>query len=151
MFDIIIKNGTIVDGSGNPRMKADIGIKREKIEAIGDLSNAQSSNIVDATGLVVSPGFIDTHAHSDGVLLTDPQHASGVRQGITTEILGQDGLSYAPLNQKNYLIYRQYLSGLLGMPPPDLDMSNVTAFRSNYHKKCAVNTAYCVAHGAIRI
>ena len=151
MFDIIIKNGTIVDGSGSPRVKADLGIKQEKIEAIGDLSNAQGSSIVDATGLVVSPGFIDTHAHSDGVLLTDPQHASGVRQGITTEILGQDGLSYAPLNHENYLMYRQYLSGLLGMPPPDLDMSSVTAFRNNYHKKCAVNTAYCVAHGAIRI
>ncbi len=151
MFDIIIKNGTIVDGSGNPRVKADIGIKQETIEAIGDLSNAEGVNIVDATGLVVSPGFIDTHAHSDGILLTDPQHASGIRQGITTEILGQDGLSYAPLNSKNYLMYRQYLSGLLGMPPPDLDMSNVTAFRKNYHKKCAINTAYCVAHGAIRI
>ena len=91
MFDIIIKNGTVIDGSGNPGIKADLGIKQQKIEAIGDLSDAQGSNIVDATGLVVSPGFIDTHAHSDGVLLTDPQHASGIRQGITTEILGQDG------------------------------------------------------------
>ena len=100
MLDIIIKNGTVIDGSGNPGIKADLGIKQQKIEAIGDLSDAQASNIVDATGLVVSPGFIDTHAHSDGVLLTDPQHASGIRQGITTEILGQDGLSYAPLNQK---------------------------------------------------
>ena len=87
MFDIIIKYGSVNDGSANPGVKADLGIKQQKIEAIGDLSDAQGSNIVDATGLVVSPGFIDTHAHSDGVLLTDPQHATGIRQGNTTEIM----------------------------------------------------------------
>ena len=52
--------------------------------------------------MIVSPGFIDTHTHHDGVLLLDPQHASSLRQGVTTEILGQDGLSYAPLSSENY-------------------------------------------------
>lgn len=151
MFDVIIKNGSLIDGSGKPRVRSDIAIKGEKIEAMGDLSNAPSKDIIDASGKVVSPGFIDAHAHSDGILLTDPQHESGLRQGITTEILGQDGLSYAPLSPANYRMYRQYLSGLLGLPPSNLDMSSVEAFRKNYHKKCAVNTAYCVAHGAIRI
>ena len=106
---------------------------------------------MDATGLAVTPGFVDTHAHSDGVLLVDPQHPNGLRQGITTEILGQDGLSYAPLSAENYRVYRRYLAGLLGEPPDDLDMSSVAAFRSHYDRKVAINTAYCVAHGAVRL
>ena len=102
MFDVLITGGTIVDGTGAPGFPADLGIKGETIEAIGDLGRAEARRVVDATGHVVCPGFIDTHAHSDGVLLWDPQHANGLRQGITTEILGQDGLSYAPLSKENY-------------------------------------------------
>jgi N-acyl-D-amino-acid deacylase len=101
--------------------------------------------------MVVSPGFIDTHTHSEGALLTDPQHANGLRQGITTLILGLDGMSYAPLSADNYLIHRHYLGGLLGDPPEDLDMSSVAAFRANYHKKVALNTAYLVPQGTVRL
>ncbi len=151
MFDVAIVGGTVVDGTGEPGYRADVGISGETIEAIGDLSQSDAGRVIDATGLVVSPGFIDTHAHSDGALLFDPQHANGLRQGITTEILGQDGLSYAPLSPENYRIIRRYLAGILGEPPDDLDMSSVEAFRPHYHKKCAVNTAYCVAHGAVRL
>ena len=151
MFDTVIVGGTVVDGSGAPGYRADVGINGETVEAIGDLSRAEARRVIDGTGLVVSPGFIDTHAHSDGALLVDPQHANGLRQGITTEILGQDGLSYAPLSAENYRVYRRYLAGLLGEPPEDLDMSSVAAFRSHYHKKTALNTAYCVAHGAVRL
>jgi N-acyl-D-amino-acid deacylase len=151
MFDVLIKGGLVVDGSGGPAVSADVGITGERIEAIGDLSSSEAKRTINATGHVVSPGFIDTHAHSDGALLIDPQHASGLRQGITTEFLGQDGLSYAPMSSENYQMYSQYLSGILGRPPGDLDMSSVTAFRANYHKKCAINTAYCVPHGAIRL
>ena len=146
MFDVLIKGGLVIDGTGEPAFTADVGIIGERIEAIGDLSNSEARRTIDATGHVVSPGFIDTHAHSDGALLLDPQHASGLRQGITTEILGQDGLSYAPLSSEKYQMYGRYLSGLLGLPPKDLDMSSVESFRSHYHKKCAINTAYCVPH-----
>ena len=151
MFDVVILGGTVVDGTGAPGFSADIGVTGETIEAIGDLSHAETRRVVDATGLVVSPGFIDTHAHSDGVLLSDPQHANGLRQGITTEILGQDGLSYAPLSAENYPVYSRYLAGILGESPEGLDMSSVSAFRSHYHKKVAINTAYCIAHGAVRL
>ena len=151
MFDIIISGGTVVDGTGSPGIRADVGINGERIESISDLSQAGARRVIDATGLTGSPGFIDSHAHSDGVLLWDPQHANGIRQGVTTEILGQDGLSYAPLSPDNYRTYRRYLSGILGEPPEDLDMSSVEAFRSHYHKKVAINTAYNVAHGAIRL
>lgn len=151
MFDVVITGGTIIDGTGKPAYKSDLGIKGEKISAIGDLTKAEKKDEIDASGLTVTPGFIDTHAHSEGMLLIDPQHSAGLRQGITTEILGQDGLSYAPLSRENYHTYRRYLAGILGEPPLDLDMSTVESFRSHYHKKTAINTAYLVAHGALRL
>ena len=151
MYDVLILGGTVIDGSGVTRFKSDIGIIGNTIEAIGNLDNKQGKRIINATGLIVSPGFIDAHTHHDGVLLIDPQHASSLRQGVTTEILGQDGLSYAPLSKENYKMQRRYLSGILGLPPDNLDMSSVKAFRSNYHKKVSVNTAYPVSHGALRI
>ncbi len=151
MFDLLIKNGIVIDGSGQTRIQADIGIIGEKITFIGDSTGKDSSEVINAKGLIVSPGFIDAHAHHDGVLLNNPQHASSLRQGVTTEILGQDGLSYAPLSSENYKIQRKYLSGILGMPPENLDMSSVSAFRANYHKKVSVNTAYPVSHGALRM
>ena len=92
MFDVVILGGSVADGTGAPAFRADVGISGETIAAIGDLSQAEARRVINAAGLTVSPGFIDTHSHSDGVLLTDPQHADGLRQGITTEILGQDGL-----------------------------------------------------------
>ena len=130
MFDLIIAGGTVVDGTGSAEYRADVGIKGEIIDAIGDLSMAQAARMIDAKGMVVSPGFIDTHTHSEGALLVDPQHANGLRQGITTLIMGLDGMSYAPLSPDNYRIYRHYLGGLLGDPPEDLDMSSVAAFRA---------------------
>ena len=151
VLDVIISGGTVVDGSGAPGFDADVGIGGDTIQVIGDLSRSQTRRIIDAAGMTVSPGFIDTHTHSEGALLVDPQHACGLRQGITTEVLGLDGMSYAPLSADNYLIYRRYLGGLLGDPPDDLDFSSVTAFRANYHEKVSINTSYLVPNGAIRL
>ena len=151
MFDIIISGGEIIDGTGSPAIQTDLGIVGETIEAIEDLSQAQSHQIIDAQGLSVAPGFIDTHTHSEGILLIDPQHANGLLQGITTEIVGLDGMSFAPLSKENYHIYASYLGGLLGNPPLELDMSSISAFRSHYHRRVAVNLAYLVPHGAIRL
>jgi N-acyl-D-amino-acid deacylase len=151
MFDIVIGGGTVVDGTEAPASRADVGISGDRIQAIGDLSRSETRRFIDATGLTVSPGFIDTHTHSEGDLLVNPQHANGLRQGITTELLGIDGMSYAPLSPGNYLTYRHWLSGLLGDPPEDLDMSSVAAFRANYHEKVAINTAYLVPNGTVRL
>ena len=151
MTSILIKSPMIYDGTGAPPFVSDILIKNNKIESISNIESTSDRLLIEAHGLAASPGFIDTHTHSDGALLNIPQHAHSLRQGVTTEILGQDGLSYAPLSRENYLLNRKYLSGILGLPPKDLDMSSVTAFRENYDRKVSINTAYCIAHGAIRL
>ncbi len=135
MFELVLSGGTVVDGTGAPGYRADVGVTGETIIAIGDLGRAEARRVIDATGLVVAPGFIDPHTHAEGALLTDPQHPMGLRQGITTEFLGIDGMSYAPLSGPNYRLYRRWLAGLLGEPPEDLDMSSVAAFRRHYHRR----------------
>jgi N-acyl-D-amino-acid deacylase len=150
-FDLLIRNGTVVDGTGGPSRPADVGMDGGFVRAVGDLSSAVAERKIDATGLTVTPGFVDTHTHSEGVLLTDPQHACGLRQGITTEVVALDGVSYAPLSPSNYRLYRRYLAGLLGDPPEDLDTTTVAAFRNAFHKRVAVNVAYLVPHGALRL
>jgi N-acyl-D-amino-acid deacylase len=151
MFDLVLTGGTVVDGTGAPAYRADVGVNGETITAIGDLGRADAARVIDATGLVVAPGFIDPHTHAEGALLTSPQHPMGLRQGITTEFLGIDGMSYAPLSPANYRLYRRWLGGLLGEPPEDLDMSSVAAFRRHYHRKVAVNTAYLVPFATVRL
>ena len=147
----MIRGGTVVDGSGRPGRRADVGVAGDVVEAIDDLGRAEAHRVIDATGLVVAPGFIDTHTHAEGALLVDPQHAMGLRQGITTEFLGIDGMSYAPLSGPHYRLYRRWLAGLLGEPPEELDMSSVAAFRSHYHRRVAVNTVYLVPQGTVRL
>ena len=151
MTAILIKSSKIYDGTGAPPFVSDILIKDDRIESISNIEPTSDHLVIESNGLAASPGFIDTHTHSDGALLNNPQHAQSLRQGVTTEILGQDGLSYAPLSKSNYLLNRRYLSGILGLPPENLDMSSITAFRKNYDRKVSINTAYCIAHGAIRL
>jgi N-acyl-D-amino-acid deacylase len=151
MFDLVIRGGTVVDGSGRPGRRADVGICGETVAAIDDLGQAEAGRVIEAAGHVVAPGFIDTHTHAEGALLVDPQNAMGVRQGITTLFLGIDGMSYAPLSPPKYRMFRHWLGGLLGDPPDDLDMGSVAAFRRHYHRKVAINTAYLVPQGTVRL
>ena len=151
MFALMITGGTIYDGTGAPGRRADLGINGEQIAAVDDLSAASAARRIDATGLAIAPGFIDTHTHSEGDLLVNPQHACGLRQGITTEVMGLDGMSFAPLSPTNHILYRRWLAGLLGDPIEGLQMESVAAFRNNYHRKVAINTAYLIPHSAIRL
>jgi len=150
-LDLIVRRGLVVDGTGSPGATADVGVRGGRVEAVGDLSGAGAARVIEAAGLAVTPGFIDTHAHSDGALLLDPQHENGIRQGITTEIITQDGMGFAPLSPANYRAYRMYLSGILGFPPLDLDMSSIAALRSHYHRRAVCNVAVLVPHGALRL
>jgi N-acyl-D-amino-acid deacylase len=95
-FDLIIRGGRLVDGTGAPERRADIGIGGDRITAVGELSAAASTHEIDASGLVVAPGFIDAHTHSDAYLLLEPDAPSKLAQGVTTEINGQCGGSAVP-------------------------------------------------------
>ena len=101
-FDLLIVGGSIFNGSGEPEFLSDLGIKNGRIAAIGQLKDKSAKRKIDAMGLAVAPGFIDFHSHSDDELLTGGDSQSKIRQGVTTEILGQDGDSMAPLNEKMF-------------------------------------------------
>jgi N-acyl-D-amino-acid deacylase len=97
-FDVVIENGTVVDGTGAPGRQADVGLAAERIAAIGDLKPAAAGRRLDATGCVVAPGFIDIHNHSDLALLADGRAESMIRQGVTTQVTGNCGLTPAPVH-----------------------------------------------------
>lgn len=102
-FDILIKSGEVVDGSGKPGSKQDVGLIGDTIAAVGDLANASAAKVVDAAGQVVAPGFIDMHSHAEQTILVYPYAQSFIGQGITTTVCGQCGFSPAPLN-KHYAV-----------------------------------------------
>jgi N-acyl-D-amino-acid deacylase len=95
--DLLIKNVTIIDGSGSDRYSADVRIRKQRIEEIGQLERKNNEIIFQGNGLILSPGFIDTHSHADGDILSHPDALAAISQGITTVIVGQDGFSPYPL------------------------------------------------------
>jgi N-acyl-D-amino-acid deacylase len=100
-FDILIKNGTVIDGLSDQSWKADVGISGERIQAIGKLGAVQSRSIIDAAGKAVTPGFIDIHAHTDATeLLLNPKGESKIRQGVTLEVSGNCGGSSFPCKKE---------------------------------------------------
>ena len=97
IFNIVIRNGTVYDGRSRESRQVDVAVEGERIAAVGRLDDAEAYETVDAAGLVVAPGFIDTHSHSEIALLACPSADSKVLQGVTTEIVGNCGMSAAPL------------------------------------------------------
>ncbi|MEP6635705.1 MAG: D-aminoacylase [Acidobacteriota bacterium] len=98
-YDLVVRNGRLVDGAGGPGYKADLAVKGDRIVRIGDLKNATATRIIDAAGMVVAPGFIDMLGQSETYVLIDPRVMSKVMMGVTTEITGE-GESIAPLNER---------------------------------------------------
>ncbi|NPV85886.1 MAG: D-aminoacylase [Anaerolineae bacterium] len=100
MLDIVIRNATLVDGSRAPRRKADVGILGDRVEVIGDLSSAVARQVLDASGKIIAPGFIDMHSHGDSMLPFLPTADSKVHQGVTLEVVGNCGFSMAPFSRQ---------------------------------------------------
>jgi N-acyl-D-aspartate/D-glutamate deacylase len=99
MFDVLIRGGHVVDGTGNPWFAADVGIRNERIVRIGNLGNARAERVIDASGLVVAPGFIDPHTHAMQGIFDIPGAESALLQGVTTLLEGNDGISPYPIDE----------------------------------------------------
>ncbi|MCY4527834.1 MAG: amidohydrolase family protein [Chloroflexi bacterium] len=147
-LDIIIRGGTLVDGSGRPARTTDIGIAGDRIETIGPLDDARSVDEIDAQGLVVTPGFVDIHSHSDFTLLVDPRAQSSVYQGVTTELVGNCGHGCAPITDPDL-----FTANIYGYDPR-LDMTWRTFagyLEALDAAQPAINVASLVPNGNLRI
>ena len=107
-FDLVFKNGRVIDGSGGPPFRADLGIIGAKIAALGNLDGAESRKTLDVIDRFVAPGFIDAHVHGDLALLADPVHLPSLKQGVTTLVIGQDGSAFAPASPATMDYMRRY-------------------------------------------
>lgn len=147
-FDIIIKNGTVIDGSGGKAFQSDIGIIGDKIAAIDDLKSATANVIVDGRGLVISPGFIDIHTHTDIELLVNPNAESKILQGVTTEVSGNCGDSLFPLNEVDFPEEDANIFEKYGF---HVDWKNIDGFlRRLEDHKISINYATFTGHGRLR-
>jgi N-acyl-D-amino-acid deacylase len=110
MLDVLIRNGWVADGTGSPPFIGDVAVEGGKIVDVGRLGEeATADRVIDATGKIVCPGFVDPHSHSDFSLLANPNAESTIRQGVTTEIVGNCGSSYAPVTDFSRLYQTERL------------------------------------------
>ena len=150
MFDVIMRKGRIIDGAGNPWFLADVGVKDGKILKIGNLKSEDAERIINAEGCIVSPGFIDMHSHSDFSPLINPYMESKIRQGVTTEVIGNCGFSAAPLDD----FLRQEIletSPMLREANEELDWSAMSEYMQRVERNgVSSNIAPLVGHGNVR-
>ena len=151
MVDLLFANGTVIDGTGSAGYRASVAVTGDTIQVIsGDTSGVEAGRKIDASGYVICPGFIDMHSHSDLKLLTDPDHHPKIRQGVTTEALGMDGLSYAPTTPRALEQLLVYLAAVNGTPP-DVRWSSVADFLALFDGNSTCNVLHFVPHAAIRV
>ncbi|GGW31541.1 N-acyl-D-amino-acid deacylase [Streptomyces lucensis JCM 4490] len=162
MEDLVIRDADVVDGSGADSYRADVVIDGGRIVSIvkeaaaAGCQRPRAVRELDAEGLVLSPGFIDMHAHSDLALLRDPDHSAKAAQGVTLEVVGQDGLSYAPVDDRTLEEVRRAVTGWNGYGEDiDFDWRSVGEYldrldRGVDGRGIAVNAAYLVPQGTVR-
>ncbi|MEU0072145.1 D-aminoacylase [Streptomyces sp. NPDC006332] len=162
MAELVIRDADVVDGSGGASYRADVVIDRGRIVSIVQEAAAagcqrpKARRELDAEGLALSPGFIDMHAHSDLALLRDPDHSAKAAQGVTLEVLGQDGLSYAPVDDRTLADVRRAITGWNGDGDDiDFDWRSVGEYLDRLDsgfdgQGIAVNAAYLVPQGTVR-
>lgn len=152
MLDMLIKNGTIIDGTGKPSFPGSVGVMGDKIVmAKGD---EEAKTVIDATGRIICPGFIDAHSHGDLILGRDFARLAKTSQGVTTEMTGQCGLSMAPINPKTMKLIQGML--MIGAPDfPDDEMIGWTDYKY-YIDYCerqqkSANIKFLVGHSTLRV
>jgi N-acyl-D-amino-acid deacylase len=148
VFDVLLLGGRVVDGSHGKAMRADVGVSGGKIEAVGNLASCQAARTIDVSALTVAPGFIDSHSHSDINLLIDPRALSSLRQGVTTEVIGNCGASCAP-------IFGNTLKQLAGLAPISADRITWRSFGEYLDRlragRPSINVVPKVGHRALRV
>ncbi|MBA0051296.1 D-aminoacylase [Streptomyces sp. AJS327] len=157
-MELVIRDARVVDGGGAPAYRADVGIEDGRIATIVREGEPRPGGrrVLEADGLVLSPGFVDMHAHSDLALLRDPDHSAKAAQGVTLEVVGQDGLSYAPVDDRTLDEVRGAITGWNGGGPGDtsldFDWRTVGEYLDRIDRQgTAVNAAYLVPQGTVRM
>ncbi|MEU6481950.1 D-aminoacylase [Streptomyces sp. NPDC047017] len=155
--DLVIRDADVVDGTGAPSYRADVAVRDGRIVSVVKEAAAAgcrrpwARRTVDAEGLVLAPGFIDMHAHSDLALLRDPDHSAKAAQGVTLEVIGQDGLSYAPVDDRTLAEVRRAITGWNGHGDDvDFDWRSVGEYLDRLDGGIAVNAAYLIPQGTVR-
>ncbi|HEY7598833.1 MAG TPA: D-aminoacylase [Candidatus Limnocylindrales bacterium] len=154
-IDLLIEGGTLVDGSGAPGRPGSVAVVGDRLRLLEAGESGAGEAVgrrIDARGKVVAPGFIDLHSHSGLMILAEPRHEPKVRQGVTSEVIGVDGLSYAPLPSRGDLeALVEMNAGLDGWPDVARDWDSVAAYLSRFEGTVAVNIGLLVGNSALRI
>ncbi|MEU6401497.1 D-aminoacylase [Streptomyces sp. NPDC046985] len=162
LADLVIRDADVADGTGAPSYRADVAIRGGRITSVvreaaaAGCGRPRARRALDAEGLVLCPGFIDMHAHSDLALLRDPEHVAKAAQGVTLEVIGQDGLSYAPVDDATLEKVRRAVAGWNGLgDDADFTWRSVGAYLDRLDhgfggEGIAVNAAYLIPQGTVR-
>lgn len=153
MIDILITNGQVVDGTGAPPIYASVAVKGDKLWVLReDTSRLKARRVIDANSKIVCPGFIDIHAHSSLMILDKPEHMPKVHQGVTTEVIGIDGVSYAPFRKEDDLRRMIWIhSGFDGSPELPKIWDSVGDYLEMLDRKVAINMATMVGNSPLRV
>lgn len=149
--DLLVRGATLVDGTGAPGRRGDLLVHQGRIAAIGDVGTTAGAETIEGDGLVLCPGFVDMHSHSDLAVLADPEHLAKTTQGVTTEVVGQDGLGYAPADEAALGVLREQLAGWNGVQGGDVGWASVGAYLDAVDAGAAVNVACLVPQGTVRM
>lgn len=153
MLDILVKNGIVIDGTGNPWHKADVGIQEGKVVTIDRELKESSDKMINARSLAVSPGFIDIHSHMDLYLTFDPLGTPKVMQGVTTELVGNCGLSCVPVSPERIEDFKSVIGYSLGQYEQGMQLAWLTYedYLKRLNMGLGLNVAFLTAHNPIRI
>jgi N-acyl-D-amino-acid deacylase len=147
--DLVIRRGTVIDGSGADARGADVAIEGDRIVCVGDVPEPGRIEL-DAAGCLVTPGFVDAHVHGDAILFSDRVHLPALHQGVTTYVIGQDGCSFAPGTRETVTHMSDYFAAVNGRLPMDGPWT-VGEFLAAFDGLSTVNVAYLAPHGNIRL
>ena len=147
----VIRGASVLDGTGAPSQTADVVVSGRRFVDIVPPGTPVDGNVLDASGLTLCPGFIDTHSHVDLAILEDPHVLPKTRQGITTEIIGQSGISVAPLRDQDVIDVRDQIAGFAGSPPVDWAWRSVGEYLETVAKsQPSPNVSFLAPHGSLR-